>query len=120
MFTFNLNWWRILGNNASINTILAALGLNLGVGFLLGFAVGYALKKIAKLALIILGFIILVILFLHYKGIIVVNYDILAQTTSEILQIVKSKLSGLIGFIGVNVPFAGGFMAGFIIGLKKG
>lgn len=107
-------------HNNAIESVLTALGLNLGAGFLLGLAVGYALKKIAKLALLIGGFIVLTILVLNYKGIIIVNYDILKQVTEEILRWLKMEVSGLVTFINTSVPFAGGFMAGFIIGLKKG
>ncbi len=104
----------------TLETVLTALGLNLGAGFILGFAVGYALKKIAKLVLIVGGLIVLILVYLHYKGIIVVNYAILQQVTEEILRKLRMEVSGLLSFINTSIPFAGGFTVGFILGLKKG
>ena len=41
----------------------------------LGFAAGFAIKRIIKIALIILGAFVLVITYLSYKGIIQVDWD---------------------------------------------
>ncbi len=106
--------------DATTQAVIAAVGLNLGVGFLLGLAAGYALKKIAKLALIIAGLLILALLVLEYKGFITVDYTLLERFTAKVLEWLKLELAGLVGFVSSNVPFAGGFLAGFALGLKKG
>jgi len=99
---------------------LTALGLNLGVGLVMGLAVGYALKKIAKLFLLLGGLLLLILVVLAYKGVITVNYEIIEEYTRYVLDKLKLEVTGLVSYMNTSLPFAGGFMAGFLIGLKKG
>ena len=48
------------------------------------------------------------------------NYEALEHIATEILHSLKLEITGVLGFIYTNVPFAGGFLTGFLLGLKKG
>jgi len=98
---------------------LSPVVYQIGVGGIGGFLVGYAIKKIVKILVIILGIFILAILYLGYSGIISVNYDKLEEAISKALPAVAETSNLLIPII-TNLPFAGSFGLGFLIGLKKG
>ena len=100
--------------------LLTPLITQLGLGFVAGFIVGYAIKKIAKVLAIILGLLFLGLMYLMWKGIIEINFDALRQFIMSNLHGVEAGLSELVGWIGGVLPWAGSFVVGFAIGLKKG
>jgi len=53
--------------------------LGLGVG---GFIVGFALKKLTKLFIVIIGLFVLALLYLSVNGVININYNSLSGTPS--------------------------------------
>lgn len=69
--------------------VLSPLGYQLGVGGIGGFIVRYAIKKISKLIVVLLGLFIIFLLYLGTSGIISVNYEELFRA-----------LAGLLGFAG--------------------
>jgi len=77
------------GNGGS--DILMNILYQLGGGFIMGFAVGYALKKLVKLALVVLGIFVMALLYLSNKGIIDVNYDVLAKEVEGALDAVGEE-----------------------------
>jgi uncharacterized membrane protein (Fun14 family) len=91
----------------------------LGVGGVGGFIVGFALKKLSKLILVLIGVFILALIYLSARGIININYNALWKAVASLLGSAKSAYSWLIDAISV-LPFAGSFIAGFLIGLKLG
>ena len=97
-----------------------AIIFQLGFGGLTGFAVGYALKKLFKLALIIAGLIVITVTYLQWKGIVTVNYDKLVQAIEDFFKSMAGEASGIYSNIIANLPFAGAFIGGFLIGLKMG
>lgn len=99
--------------------IFPSLSYQLGLGGLGGFIVGYALKKLSKLILILIGLAIIVLLYLGTKGIISINYDALWSALANSLGMAESAFSWLIGVISL-LPFAASFMVGFLLGLKLG
>ena len=91
----------------------------LGVGGIGGFLVGYAVKKVAKILAILLGLAVVGALYLTYIGVISVNYDKLASAVSSILPQL-GKDGDLLVNLAANLPFAGTFILGLVLGLKKG
>ena len=100
--------------------LLTPIITQLGLGFVAGFIVGYAIKKIAKVLAVILGLLFLGLMYLMWKGIIEINFDALREFIMSNLRGVEAGLSELVGWIGGVLPWAGSFVAGFLIGLKKG
>ena len=91
----------------------------LGVGGIAGFIVGYAVKKIAKILVIISGLFFLGLLYLGYAGIISINHAALEDVASEVVGTAWQTQSW-ISTVVANVPFAATFIAGLGIGLKMG
>ncbi|ASJ11870.1 MULTISPECIES: FUN14 domain-containing protein [Thermococcus] len=89
---------------------------DIGVGGVVGFVTGYALKKLMKLALALIGAYVLSLFWLQQKGVITVNQDRLFNLasgwTSEIIGL-SDKVLGIL-------PGTGAFVVGFYLGFQKG
>lgn len=99
--------------------ILTPILTQLGVGGVAGLCVGYALKKLGKLAAFLIGIAFLGLQLLAYYGIISINYTAFTDWANG-LFVQVGVLEGIFGTMVGNLPFAGGFIAGFAIGLKIG
>ena len=102
-----------------MSEILTPIVYQLGVGGITGFIVGYAIKKIVKILAIIAGIFFLVLIYLGHMGIINVNYDKLTQLLEGLKGTVGGASQWLVPII-ANLPFAGSFLFGVGLGLKKG
>jgi len=98
------------------------LASQLGVGAIAGFAVGYALKKVGKLLAVAVGLLFVVVQLLSYQGLVTVHWgevearvDPLLETTS-----LEAAWQSLLGLLTHNLPFAGAFVPGLILGLRRG
>ena len=84
-----------------------------------GFPVGYAIKKLVKLFLFLVGLFLLALVSLEYTGIIKIYYDKLGEA-------LLNALTSLEGFLPQILPVLSGlfyslsFGAGFMLGLLKG
>jgi uncharacterized membrane protein (Fun14 family) len=103
----------------NMSEVVSPLAFQLGVGGVGGFIVGYAIKKLSKLVLFLTGVFVLALIYLSTRGIININYDALWNAISSLFGSAGSAFSWLVGVISV-LPFAGSFIAGFLIGLKLG
>jgi uncharacterized membrane protein (Fun14 family) len=102
-----------------VTSALTGLVAQIGVGGILGFLVGYALKKVAKLLMVLAGILVMVLAYLGLRGVITVNFEALESLISSgissgswLVQVAVSILTA--------IPFAGSFLAGFLLGLRKG
>lgn len=98
--------------NLNINGIVG----DVGVWGVVGFITGYALKKLLKLAMALIGAYILSLFYLQQKGVITINTDKLFNLTNNITQQVMGLGQKVLGIL----PGTGSFVAGFYIGFKKG
>jgi len=89
-----------------------------GAGAIIGFGLGYALKKIAKVAVVFLSVAMLGLLWLQSQGVLTLHferlYELLEQGVRQAIQL-PEWLGGL-----TMLPLTGGFATGFILGLKRG
>jgi len=102
-----------------MSEILSPLVYQLGIGAIGGFIVGYAVKKIGKLIAIVIGLFIIALIYLGVKGIISINYEALWTVLAGLLGMAGSAFSWTVGIISL-LPFAGSFIAGFLLGFKLG
>jgi uncharacterized membrane protein (Fun14 family) len=102
-----------------MSEVVSPLVFQLGVGGVGGFVVGYALKKLSKLILILIGLFILALIYLSTQGVININYGSLWSALSGLIGLGSSVFSWLIGVISL-LPFAASFIGGFLLGLKLG
>lgn len=102
-----------------MSEFISPLAFQLGVGGVGGFVVGFAIKKLSKLVLVLIGLFLLALIYLGARGIININYDALWSGLSGLLGLAGSAFSWLVGVISL-LPFAGSFLVGFFLGLKLG
>lgn len=101
------------------------VGGQLTVSAVLGFAVGYALKKLAKVALVLIGAQMAFLELLNRKGVITEirweklygdNANSFTELSSKMLQDTNAVLMDFVGTMAIG----GGFSAGALIGFKRG
>ena len=102
-----------------MSEVVSPLVFQLGIGGVGGFIVGFALKKLTKLVLFLIGIFVLALIYLSTRGIIDINYGALWTALRNLLGSAGSAFSWLIDIISI-LPFAGSFITGFLIGLKLG
>ena len=84
-----------------------------------GFLVGYAIKKLVKLFLFLIGLFLLALVSLEYMGVIKIYYD-------KISEALVNALTSMQGFLPEIMPILSGlfyslsFGTGFLLGLIKG
>jgi uncharacterized membrane protein (Fun14 family) len=102
-----------------MSEIISPLAYQLGIGGIGGFIVGFALKKLSKLIVILIGLFIIVLLYLGTQGIISINYESLWNALAGLLRFGGEAAGWLIGLISL-LPFMGSFIVGFLLGFKLG
>lgn len=102
-----------------MSAVLSSVVYQLGVGGIGGFIVGYAIKKISKLIVVLMGLFIIFLLYLGTSGIISVNYEELWNALASLLGFASQVATWLVGLISL-LPFMGSFLAGFLLGFKLG
>ncbi len=98
------------------------LASQLGVGLVAGFAVGYALKKVGKLVAVAVGLVFVVIQVLAWQGFLTVNWPEVQARVDPLLEApaLQSGWRSLVGVLTYNLVFAGAFVPGLILGLRRG
>lgn len=91
-------------------------------GGLAGFFAGYALKKVGKLAALVLGLFFIGLQFLAYYGYVQIDWTRIQASVDPLLgeEQLRTLWQRLLDVLTYNAPFAGGFVAGIVLGLKKG
>ena len=102
-----------------MSEIITPVVYQLGLGGIGGFVVGFALKKLSKLFLVLIGIFVVVLLYLGINGIISINYGALWTALANALGVAGGAASWLVGLISV-LPFVGSFAAGFALGFMIG
>lgn len=102
-----------------MSEILSPVVYELGLGGVGGFVVGFALKKIAKIFLIVIGIFIAALLYLGASDIISINFGALWDAVGGWLGGVGQAAGWLVGLIAI-IPFVGSFAFGFFLGFKLG
>jgi uncharacterized membrane protein (Fun14 family) len=90
-----------------------------GFSGLLGWAVGFLFKKVFKILAIVLASFFVILQYLSFKGYIGgIDWQVIQFDFLEFFN--ENFFNGLWKMISHNLPFAGGFTTGLLIGLKKG
>jgi uncharacterized membrane protein (Fun14 family) len=110
-------------------TDLAPFAGTVGGGFLIGFITGYAIKKVIKLAAVIVGLFIAALAYLQYQRILNVNWERvqafsqngitwLVNALTHLSNTIYGSHSGILSNIGI--PLVSSISAGFVLGLTRG
>ena len=107
----------------SLENISSAL-LTAGSGAVAGFAIGYALKKVIKIFMVIIGIFFGAVMYFHTQQIIAINSDKLQSLSQSFLSLLSNTISNtedisvITGTLGI--PLTGGLSAGLVLGFSKG
>jgi len=98
-----------------------------GGGFLVGLITGYAIKKVIKLAAIIIGLFIAALAYLEYQRIVNVDWNKIQIASQNGITWVTNAITHISNTIGashsishIGIPLASSASAGLILGLAKG
>jgi uncharacterized membrane protein (Fun14 family) len=105
-----------------------------GGGFLFGTAAGFAIKKVMKIAAVVVGLFVAALAYLSYKGLIDVKWvaleDItrsaLTNTTGQVVHALNNTATqfaahpSAVTASGLPIAAAVGFVPGVLMGFKKG
>jgi uncharacterized membrane protein (Fun14 family) len=125
-----LEKWMYMISNDNLSSIAATLG----GGFVVGILIGWALKKVIKIAAVIVGLFLAGLAYLQYQQIATINWDKLqAISQSTITTIANATTSQIQNFDGnyhgiaaqqammsFGIPLTGSMATGFTIGFMKG
>ena len=91
-------------------------------GGLAGFVAGYALKKVGKLMALVLGLFFIGLQLMAYYGLVDINWTRIQASVNPLLgeDQLRGLWQGLLHVLTYNAPFAGGFVAGLLLGLRRG
>lgn len=112
-----------------ITTDIAPFVGTVGGGFFLGFISGWAIKKVMRLAAVIVGLFIASLAYLEYQRILNVDWgriQALSQNSITWITNAVAHISGIIGaphvgaISNVGIPLVSGASAGLMLGLAKG
>jgi uncharacterized membrane protein (Fun14 family) len=94
----------------------------LGFGGVAGAIVGYTAKKLTKLAALMLGLVFIVVQTLVYLKYVSVDWNAVQQSAEHVWRDTHgvSLADRAWEVLSANLPFGGGFVAGFALGFKLG
>jgi len=103
-----------------LSQIVGPMLPSLGFGGAAGFAVGYTAKKVTKLLALLLGCAFILLQLAAYEGFVTVNWDAVQNSAAHAWTAPDGAtlLDRFWEIVTANLPFGGGFVAGFAIGLK--
>ena len=107
---------------------LGFIASSVGFGGVAGFLIGYAIKKVVKITLVLIGLFVAALAYLGYQGIIVVNWDKLSAQASNATSGIGNVTGQAAGatdqfanaMVNFGIPFTGTFAAAFVFGFMKG
>jgi uncharacterized membrane protein (Fun14 family) len=123
---------RVLERIAAVRATLARVDVDLaswwplasqlGVGLVAGFAAGYALKKVGKLLAVAVGLLFVVVQVLAWQGFLTVNWGEVEARVDPLLEVdsLESGWRALVDVLTYNLAFAGAFVPGLILGIRRG
>jgi uncharacterized membrane protein (Fun14 family) len=86
---------------------------DMGVGAVVGFVTGYAVKKIMKLALALIGAYVASLLWLEQKGVLIIDKDRLFNLVGNVTHNVIGLGDKVLALLPGTTAFVGGFALGF-------
>jgi uncharacterized membrane protein (Fun14 family) len=104
------------------NTI-SPLATTIGGGFFGGALLGYAIKKIVRIATIIVGLFIAGLAFLQYQQMASINWDkfkAYIATLASTITSTSNENSIALAMSNFGIPLSGSIASGFTVGFMKG
>jgi uncharacterized membrane protein (Fun14 family) len=111
---------------------VSSIATTIGGGFFVGILIGYALKKVVKIAAIVIGLFLAGLAYLQYQQIVNIDWNKLqpvSQNAALTLLNSTKYISGLTSFSGhttnltmsdLGIPLTGSMAVGFTLGIVRG
>jgi uncharacterized membrane protein (Fun14 family) len=106
---------------------IAPFAGTVGGGFFLGFLAGFAIKKVIRLAAIIVGLFIAALAYLEYQRIVSVDWNRIQVVSQNGFVWVTNTIAHVSNTIGashsishIGIPLASSASAGMVLGLARG
>jgi uncharacterized membrane protein (Fun14 family) len=90
-----------------------------GFGLFMGFAIGFAIRAFLRLAIVIIGFYLLVLTMLAHVGWVEIHWNLLEHQFGHFLSSVGGQFESFKTFLTGAIPASGLTVAGFAIGLRR-
>ena len=110
---------------------LTSTATSVGFGGISGFLIGYAIKKVVKFMLVLVGLVFVAFMFLQYQKLITVNWSKIQNASMVALSNATSgqllQRTGLPGtdhlpsaMANFGIPLTGSLTAGLVLGFMRG
>ena len=101
---------------------LAPYAEQLGFGLVAGFAVGYALKKVGKVLAVVVGLLFVTVQVLASQGFLTVHWGEVQARVDPWFEAdsLEGAWHSLLAVLTHNLTFAGAFVPGLVVGLRRG
>jgi uncharacterized membrane protein (Fun14 family) len=105
---------------------LASTATSVGFGGITGFLIGYAIKKVMRIMLVIVGLLFVAVVSLEYQKLITVNWNkIQTELASALGNVTNGQIPGTheniaTAMSNIGIPLTGSLAAGFVLGFMRG
>jgi uncharacterized membrane protein (Fun14 family) len=114
---------------------ISSYATTMGGGFFVGILIGYALKKVIKIAAVIVGLFLAGLAYLQYHQIANINWNKLQQVSEDAITALSNTITQIqavgdghaasatassLAMTSFGIPLTGSMSAGFTIGFMKG
>jgi uncharacterized membrane protein (Fun14 family) len=93
-------------------------------GTVIGILIGYAVKKVLRIGLVILGTFFAALTYLQFQGLLSVNWDKVEMISKNTVStLIESEISGNTTnsvFTNLGLPLTGSMAMGFAVGFMRG
>lgn len=100
----------------SARSVLMSVGEQLSFGGTLGFATGLTIRKIGRVALVLIGAEVVILQYMSYRKWVSVNWHKMSQELAP--KFSRSTLNGLLDILVYRMPFSAAFTGGMVAGLR--
>jgi uncharacterized membrane protein (Fun14 family) len=90
-----------------------------GFGLFIGFAIGFAMRAFLRLAIVIIGFYLLVLTMMAYAGWIDIHWNLMEGQFNHLLSALGGQFESFRTFLTGAIPASGLTMVGFAVGLRR-
>jgi uncharacterized membrane protein (Fun14 family) len=93
----------------------------IGFGGVVGFSLGFATKKLGKVLVVVGGVLIALLQVLAWLDLVVVDWAGIQRSATDVWHTPQGSLAERAWeILSNNLPFGGGFVAGFSLGFRMG
>jgi uncharacterized membrane protein (Fun14 family) len=90
-----------------------------GLGLFVGFAIGFAIRAFLRLAVVIVGFYLLILSLMAYAGWVEIHWNLMENQISHLLPFLSGQFDSFQTFLTGAIPASTLTAVGFAVGLRR-